>query len=93
VLALPAYPRADDHAVPTPRDVDRTAHGGHAAPTPSSPVAGAASASSSSGAPSAPVLALLVLLVLAAPSLSRFFRTAPVFLRPTPFVCALERPG
>jgi hypothetical protein len=30
---------------------------------------------------------------MAAPSLSLFFRTVPEFLRPAPFIVALERPG
>ena len=40
-----------------------------------------------------PFLALLVLAALAAPKLMRRFDAATAFLRPTPFVCALERPG
>ncbi len=68
---------------------------GHAAPekqptpAPSAP-AGTAAASAGSAAP---VLALIALLLLAAPSLSRFLRTVPAFLRPSPFIVALERPG
>lgn len=60
------------------------------APAPFGPGAGAAAGAAGAAAP---VLALLVLLLLAAPSLSRFLRTVPAFLRPAPFVCALERPG
>jgi hypothetical protein len=40
-----------------------------------------------------PFLALLVLAALAAPQLLRRFGAATAFLRPAPFVCALERPG
>jgi len=40
-----------------------------------------------------PFLALLVLLALAAPKLLRRLEAAPAFLPPTPFACALERPG
>jgi hypothetical protein len=61
-------------------------------PGPSAP-AGAGAASAAGAASGGPVLALLALLVLAAPSLSRFLRTVPEFLRPAPFIVALERPG
>lgn len=40
-----------------------------------------------------PVAALLALLALAAPAILRRLREAPGFRAPTPFVCALERPG
>jgi hypothetical protein len=61
-------------------------------PAPSAPPA-AAAAGAASSASAGPLLALLVLLLMAAPSLSLFFRTVPEFLRPAPFVVALERPG
>jgi hypothetical protein len=38
-------------------------------------------------------MALLVLAALVAPRLLRRLDTAPAFLRPALFVCALERPG
>jgi hypothetical protein len=63
--------------------------GGSAPPSPAGATAGAGSSGS---APFAPI-GLLLLLALAGPSLSRFLRTVPAFLRPTPFICALERPG
>ncbi len=59
---------------------------------PPSPAGTTAGAGSSGSAPFAPI-GLLLLLALATPSLSRFLRTVPAFLRPTPFICALERPG
>jgi hypothetical protein len=62
------------------------------APAPSAP-AGAAAAGAPAAGSTALILALVALLLLAAPSLSRFFRTVPAFLRPAPFICALERPG
>lgn len=40
-----------------------------------------------------PIAALLALLALAAPAILRRFREAPGCRAPTPFVCALERPG
>ena len=40
-----------------------------------------------------PLAALLALLALAAPAILRRFREVPDFRSPTPFVCALERPG
>jgi hypothetical protein len=49
-----------------------------------------ASGASSSFAQSA---ALLALLALAAPAILRWLREVPGFRAPTPFVCALERPG
>jgi hypothetical protein len=61
-------------------------------PAPSAP-AGAAAAGAASAGSAGPVLALLALLLLAAPGLSLFLRTAPEFLRPAPFIVALERPG
>jgi hypothetical protein len=60
--------------------------------SPPSPAGTTAGAGSSGGAPFAPI-GLLLLLALTTPSLYRFLRTAPAFLRPTPFICALERPG
>ncbi len=62
-------------------------------PTPAPPApAGTAAASAASAASAAPLLALIALLLLAVPSLS-FLRTVPAFLRPLPFIVALERPG
>jgi hypothetical protein len=40
-----------------------------------------------------PLAALLALLALAAPATFRRLREVPAFRPPTPFVCALERPG
>jgi hypothetical protein len=68
---------------------DAPASAGSAPPSPAGTVAGGGS---SATAPFAPI-GLLLLLALATPSLSRFLRTVPAFLRPTPFICALERPG
>jgi hypothetical protein len=48
---------------------------------------------SSGGSSSTTFFALLALFALAAPALSRFIRTVPDFLRPVPFISALERPG
>jgi hypothetical protein len=61
-------------------------------PAPSAP-AGPAAAGAAAAGTTALILALVALLLLAAPNLSRFFRTVPAFLRPAPFICALERPG
>jgi hypothetical protein len=62
------------------------------------PVAGGATAlpfssSSSAGGFSVPFLALLVLAALAMPRLLRRLDGPPAFVRPEPFLCALERPG
>jgi hypothetical protein len=62
------------------------------------PVAGGATAlpfssSSSSGGFFVPFLALLVLAALAMPRLLRRLDGPPAFVRPEPFLCALERPG
>jgi hypothetical protein len=76
-------------ARPAQREGDAPGAGGSAPP---SPVGTTAGAGSSGSAPFAPI-GLLLLLALATPSLSRFLRTVPAFLRPTPFICALERPG
>jgi hypothetical protein len=47
-----------------------------------------------SDAPSfVPIAALLALLALVAPAIDRRRRETPAFSAPTPFVCALERPG
>jgi hypothetical protein len=46
-----------------------------------------------SGSTFIPLVALLALLALAAPATGRRLREAPQFRAPTPFVCALERPG
>jgi hypothetical protein len=40
-----------------------------------------------------PIAALLALLALASPAILRRLRELPAFPAPTPFVCALERPG
>jgi len=40
-----------------------------------------------------PIAALLALLALASPAIFRRLRELPDFPAPTPFVCALERPG
>lgn len=45
------------------------------------------------GASSVPVVALLALLALAAPAARRRLGEVAAFRPPTPFVCALERPG
>ncbi len=47
----------------------------------------------SSGSIFIPTVALLALLALAAPAICRRLREAPGLRAPTPFVCALERPG
>jgi hypothetical protein len=61
------------------------------------PAAGGATAlpfsSSSSGGFFVPFLALLVLAALAMPRLLRRLDGPPAFVRPEPFLCALERPG
>jgi hypothetical protein len=57
------------------------------------PVAGGAAPSSSGGLFFAPLLGLLVLAALAAPRLLRRLDELPAFVRPEPFLCALERPG
>jgi hypothetical protein len=49
--------------------------------------------SGSGGAFFVPFAALLALLALVAPASTRRLRAAPDFRAPTPFVCALERPG
>ena len=59
-------------------------------PTPGSP---ATTASGSGGSSFVPLVALLALLALAAPATLRRLWEAPDFRAPTPFVCALERPG
>jgi hypothetical protein len=51
------------------------------------------SSSSSSGGFFVPFLALLVLAALAMPRLLRRLDGPPAFVRPEPFLCALERPG
>jgi hypothetical protein len=57
------------------------------------PVAGGAAPSSSGGLFFVPFLGLLVLAALAAPRLLRRLDELPAFVRPGPFLCALERPG
>ena len=56
------------------------------------PVAGGATASFSGGI-FVPFLGLLVLAALAAPRLMRRLDGVQAFVRPAPFLCALERPG
>jgi MYXO-CTERM domain-containing protein len=59
-------------------------------PAPQSP----ATAEGDAGGPSSvPVVALLALLALAAPAARRRLGEVAAFRPPTPFVCALERPG
>jgi hypothetical protein len=60
-------------------------------PVPPSESPGAVSGSG--GSLFVPLAALLALLALAAPATFRRPREVPDFLAPTPFVCALERPG
>jgi hypothetical protein len=57
------------------------------------PTAGGAAAAPFGGSISSSFLALLVLAALTAPMLLRRLTGLPGLLRPTPFVCALERPG
>jgi hypothetical protein len=57
------------------------------------PVAGGATALFFSGGTFVPFLGLLVLAALAAPRLMRRLDELPAFVRPAPFLCALERPG
>jgi hypothetical protein len=59
-------------------------------PVPESPVTAVAD---SGGTSFVPIVALLALLALAAPAASRRFGKALEFHAPTPFICALERPG
>ncbi len=59
------------------------------APPPGSSQTGAGSSNS----PFTPIVALLALLALAVPAASRRLGMGPDFRAPTPFVCALERPG
>ncbi|MGH2975468.1 MAG: hypothetical protein ACRDLL_11465 [Solirubrobacterales bacterium] len=47
----------------------------------------------SSGSSFVPLVALLALLALVAPAVRRRLRVVPAFRAPTPFTCALERPG
>ncbi len=61
-------------------------------PTPESESPGAA-APASGGSFFVPLAALLALLALAAPATRRRLSEVPGFPAPTPFVCALERPG
>jgi hypothetical protein len=91
----------DAHAVAGPSRAPITAPAAPAEP-PRTPVqpprpgghgGGLAVGGSGGGLLFSPFLALLVALALAAPRLLRRHRAVPAFLRPTPFVCALERPG
>ncbi|HEX5376134.1 MAG TPA: hypothetical protein VFW48_08240 [Solirubrobacterales bacterium] len=82
------------HSVPmnsmtgTPPD-DRTPLDGPITPAPGS----SGAAAGPTGSFFVPLAALLALLALAAPAVLRRFGEAPDFRPPTPFVCALERPG
>jgi hypothetical protein len=57
------------------------------------PAAGGTATSAPGGLLFVPFLALLALAALAAPKLMRRLDAATAFLRPAPFICALERPG
>jgi hypothetical protein len=57
------------------------------------PVAGGATAVFSGGSVFVPFLGLLVLAALVVPRLMRRLDELPAFVRPEPFLCALERPG
>jgi hypothetical protein len=59
-------------------------------PTPESP---ATAVADSGGTSFVPIVALLALLALVAPAATRRLGKAPDFRVPTPFTCALERPG
>jgi MYXO-CTERM domain-containing protein len=59
-------------------------------PAPQSP---ATAGGSSGGSSFVPVVALLALLALVAPTARRRLGEVAAFRAPTPFVCALERPG
>ena len=86
------WPETSTSTSPTDRHPVLISPGRQPAPAPSAP-AGASAAGAGSGGSAGPVLALLALLLLAAPSLSQLFRAVPEFLRPAPFIVALERPG
>jgi len=60
---------------------------------PSPPSRSPGAAPGSGGSTFVPLAALLALLALAASATSRRLGEVPVFRPPTPFVCALERPG
>ena len=72
----------DDFNAPGPLNVP--------VPAPESP---GAAAPASGGSFFIPFAALLALLALVAPATRRRLSEVPGFLAPTPFVCALERPG
>jgi hypothetical protein len=59
-------------------------------PAPESPATGV---TGSGGTSFVPIAALLALLALVAPATTRRLGRAADFRMPTPFVCALERPG
>jgi hypothetical protein len=59
-------------------------------PAPGSP---ATAVADSGGTSFVPIVALLALLALVAPAATRRLGKAPDFRAPSPFVCALERPG
>lgn len=62
-------------------------------PLPAPNLPGAPAASGSGGTSFVPLAALLALLALVAPAVLRRLGEVPDFRPPTPFVCALERPG
>jgi hypothetical protein len=88
----PASPQASTSTSPLDGRGGQASPEQRPTPSPSAP-AGSAAAGSASAGSAGPVLALLALLLLAAPTLSLLFRTVPEFLRPAPFIVALERPG
>jgi hypothetical protein len=62
-------------------------------PPPGSPLQTQLGASGTGSSPFVPIAALLALLALAAPAIFRRLGELADFRAPTPFVCALERPG
>jgi hypothetical protein len=78
----PSDATAVNRASPTPSDVPP--------PAPESP---ATAVADSGGTSFVPIAALLALLALVAPAATRRLGKAPDFRAPTPFTCALERPG
>jgi hypothetical protein len=75
-----------------PERSNRDAPLGPSAPIPESP-GSAAPGPGSNGSFFVPLAALLALLALVAPATFRRLREVPDLPAPTPFVCALERPG
>jgi hypothetical protein len=78
----PSNATAVNRASPTPLNVPL--------PAPESP---AIAVADSGGTSFIPIAALLALLALVAPAVTRRLGKAPDFRAPTPFTCALERPG